>query len=129
MGDQKGELVGGLFDSVREIARLPECRNVCKNMYGNLVRRIKLLSPLFEELKDGDQELGEEDLKGLELLKRALDSAMVVLMSVNQGSKLCQVTTFGFLLESRRLGSELLSFGHAKNCTQLSCSGWNWFIR
>ncbi|OWM70219.1 hypothetical protein CDL15_Pgr026069 [Punica granatum] len=90
MGDRKGELVGALADSVREIAGLPECRNICKNMYSNLVRRIKLLSPLFEELKDGDQEIGEEDLEGLEVLKRALDSAKVVLKSVNQGSKLYQ---------------------------------------
>lgn len=98
MGDQKGELVGGLLKSVREIAGLHECRNICKNMYGNLVRRIKLMNPLFEELKDGDQELGEEELKGLELLKRALDSTKVVLMSVNQGSKLYQVTPFFWVL-------------------------------
>ncbi|KAK4799739.1 hypothetical protein SAY86_025104 [Trapa natans] len=90
MGDQKGEVVGGLLDSVRDVAGLPECRGICKIMYGNLVRRIKLLSPLFEELKDGRQELGEEELKGLELLKRAFNSAKVVLISVNQGSKLYQ---------------------------------------
>lgn len=77
-----------LAESVRAISELPECQNVCKNMYGNLVRRVKLLSPLFEELKDNGGELGEEDVKAFELLRLALDSAKDLLGSVNGGSKL-----------------------------------------
>ncbi|KAL3732024.1 hypothetical protein ACJRO7_028809 [Eucalyptus globulus] len=83
-----------LVESIKEVAGLPECRNCCKRMYGNLVRRIKLLSPLFEELRDGGGggggEVGEEGRRGFEMLRAALDSAVVVLRSVNQGSKLYQ---------------------------------------
>lgn len=80
-----------LSESVKSISELPECRNVCKKMYGNLVRRVKLLSPLFEELRDSNQELGEEEVKALESLRVALDSAKEVLGSVNGASKLYQV--------------------------------------
>lgn len=79
-----------LSESVKSISELPECRNVCKKMYGNLVRRVKLLSPLFEELRDSNQELGEEEVKALESLRVALDSAKEVLGSVNGASKLYQ---------------------------------------
>lgn len=79
-----------LVESIKEIASLPECGNCCKKMYGNLVRRVKLLSPLFEELKDGGGEIGEGDRRGFEMLGAALDSAVAVLRSVNQGSKLYQ---------------------------------------
>ncbi|XP_030450965.1 U-box domain-containing protein 14 [Syzygium oleosum] len=88
-----------LVESIREIASLPECRNCCRKMYANLVRRIKLLSPLFEELRDGGgggggeaggEEEEEEDRRGFEMLGAALDSAVAALRSVNQGSKLYQ---------------------------------------
>ncbi|XP_022990027.1 U-box domain-containing protein 14-like [Cucurbita maxima] len=79
-----------LKDFVREISELPECNGVCKKMYGELIRRVKLLSPMFEELRDGEEELGLDVLKSLELLTTALDSAMELLRSVNRGSKLYQ---------------------------------------
>ncbi|KAF5467074.1 hypothetical protein F2P56_016936 [Juglans regia] len=79
-----------LADSVKAISELPECRNVCKKMHGNLVRRVKLLSPLFEELRDSEEELCEDEVKALELLRLALDSAKELLRSVNGGSKLYQ---------------------------------------
>ncbi|CAN1238265.1 U-box domain-containing protein 14 [Linum grandiflorum] len=84
-------LVNGLMELVKEISGLPECRNVCKKMQGNLVRRIKLLSPMFEELKDGDeQELTKEAALGFQLLRAALHSALVHLRTVNEGSKVYQ---------------------------------------
>ncbi|KAJ1406376.1 Zinc finger, RING/FYVE/PHD-type [Sesbania bispinosa] len=84
----KAEVVGRLVESIKEISGLPECQNVYKRMYGNLVRRVKLLSPLFEELKDSDESLNDEQLGAFESLRVALDSAMTLLKSVNQGSKL-----------------------------------------
>ncbi|KAI7749865.1 hypothetical protein M8C21_027530 [Ambrosia artemisiifolia] len=91
MADQEGgDLVSQLVDSVREISGLPECRNAVKKMYGNLMRRVKLLSPLFEELKDNEQQLDDGDLKGLQALKIALNLALEVLKSVNDGSKIYQ---------------------------------------
>lgn len=88
--DSKSKMMGRLIDSVKEICGLPECKNVCKKMHGNLIRRIKLLSPLFEELKDSNEDLGEEAVKGFELLRISLDSAMELLKSTNEGSKVYQ---------------------------------------
>ncbi|XP_057733575.1 U-box domain-containing protein 14 [Arachis stenosperma] len=85
-------VVARLAESIKEISGLPECNNVCKRIYGNLVRRVKLLSPLFEELKDSDDEslLSDEQVAAFECLNVALDSANTLLNSVNHGSKLYQ---------------------------------------
>ncbi|KAJ6720236.1 U-BOX DOMAIN-CONTAINING PROTEIN 14 [Salix viminalis] len=88
--DPNSELMTRLVDSVKEISTLPECRNVSKKMHDNLVRRIKLLSPLFEELKDNNEELSEEETKGFEVLRTALDSAKELLKLVVEGSKVYQ---------------------------------------
>ncbi|KAJ7970494.1 RING-type E3 ubiquitin transferase [Quillaja saponaria] len=88
--DSKVELLGRLVESVKEISSLPECQNVYKSMYGNLVRRVKLLSPLFEESRDSDKLLSAEDLRGFESLRIALDSAKDLLKLVNRGSKIYQ---------------------------------------
>ncbi|CAN1339422.1 U-box domain-containing protein 14 [Linum perenne] len=90
MDDNNMGLVSRLMELVREISGLPECRNVCKRMQGNLVRRIKLLSPMFEELKDANEELSKDAAKGFELLRAALDSALDHLRTVNEGSKVYQ---------------------------------------
>jgi hypothetical protein len=91
MEDPEDSVLSRLVESVKAISEFPECRNACKKMYGSLVRRVKLLSPLFEELRDSEKELGEEEVKALESLRIALDSAKDVLGSVNGGSKLYQV--------------------------------------
>lgn len=99
-GDSKDELVKPLSELVKQISELPECRNVFKKIHGNLIRRIKLLSPLFEELRDGDEELDQEDVQGFELLRIALNSAMELLQSENAGSKLHQVLNSASFLVS-----------------------------
>ncbi|KAF7811758.1 U-box domain-containing protein 14 [Senna tora] len=87
--NSKAVMVDRLLGSIKDISGLPECRNVCKKVYGNLVRRVKLLSPLFEEIKDSDCEsLGDEEIRSFEPLAIALDSALSLLKFVNQGSKL-----------------------------------------
>ncbi|TKY51623.1 U-box domain-containing protein 14 [Spatholobus suberectus] len=88
--NSKAEALGRLVECIKEISGLPECQNFCKRAYGNLVRRVKLLSPLFEELKDSDESLSEEQLESFEALLVALDSAKTLLKAVNQGSKLYQ---------------------------------------
>lgn len=89
--DRQNSVPNLLIESVKAISELPECRNVFKKMYGNLERRVKLLSPLLEEIRDCDDDLNEEEVKGLKLLRVAMDSAKEHLESVNQGSKLYQV--------------------------------------
>ncbi|KAL3520753.1 hypothetical protein ACH5RR_018902 [Cinchona calisaya] len=83
-------LLSQLSESIRTISILPECRTVVKKIYSNLVRRIKLLSPLIEELKDSEEELQDDVVRGLELLRIALDSALELLKSVREGSKILQ---------------------------------------
>ena len=92
----KGVVMSRLVECIKEISGLPESQNLCKKVYGNLVRRVKLLSPLFEELKDGDESLSDEQLQSFESLFVALDSAKTLLKDVNQGSKLYQVWLFVF---------------------------------
>ncbi|GMP69153.1 hypothetical protein CsSME_00028521 [Camellia sinensis var. sinensis] len=89
--DSKNALVSQLVMAIRDVSGFPDCRNASKKMYNNLVRRVKLLSPLFEELKDSEDELGAEEIRGFESLKVALDSARELLRSINEGSKLFQV--------------------------------------
>lgn len=82
-----------LSESVKGVCALPECRTVAKRMYGNLVRRVKLLSPLFEELQDGvgGDELRDNVVRGLNSLGDALESALRLLKSVREDSKIFQV--------------------------------------
>ncbi|KAG7947853.1 hypothetical protein I3843_14G115400 [Carya illinoinensis] len=91
--DLKDSVLSHLVESLKVISKFLECRNVYKKIYGNLAQRVKLLSPLFEELRDSDEELSEDDLKALESLSVALDSAKDVLQSINGGSKLYQGKT------------------------------------
>ncbi|KAK4435976.1 U-box domain-containing protein 14 [Sesamum alatum] len=81
-----------LSECVRAISALPDCRTVSKKMYCNLVRRVKLLSPLFEELKDGrgEEQLRDDVVRGLDSVRIALDSALQLLKSVHEGSKIFQ---------------------------------------
>lgn len=89
--DPRISVLSRLAESVKTISELPECRNAFRKIYGNFVRRVKLLSPLFEELRDSDKALGVEEVIALESLGEALNSAKELIKSVNQGSKLYQV--------------------------------------
>ncbi|XP_010557715.1 PREDICTED: U-box domain-containing protein 14 [Tarenaya hassleriana] len=90
--DSEGKLMSRLVDSVKEISGLYGCKGVFKKAHGDLVRRIKLLSPLFEELRDGDVKLKDEEARGFEILRIALDSGKELLRSINGGSRLYQVS-------------------------------------
>lgn len=86
------DVLGQLCGLVDAIYGLPDCRTVSKKMYGNLVRRVKLLSPLFEELKEGGVEegIGSDAVEGLASLRAAIESALELLKSVHEGSKIFQ---------------------------------------
>ncbi|KAI3969172.1 hypothetical protein MKW92_047870 [Papaver armeniacum] len=91
MEDSEREVVvNELFEIVREISGFPECKNTSKKLYSNLLRRVKLLSPLFEELKDIEILIDEDEIRGLGCLKVGLEAAKNLLRSVNEGSKLFQ---------------------------------------
>lgn len=93
-GHAKSRLEGAfVLDSLAkvmgDISALPECRGPLRRPYGNLARRVKLLSPLFEELRDGG-ELGDGVVEALRNLGEGLVSTFELLRSVNDGSKLYQ---------------------------------------
>ena len=95
--ESKDALVSQLVMAIRDVSLVPECRNASKKMYHNLVRRVKLLSPLFEELKDSEVELGNDEARGFESLKVAFDSARELLRSINEESKIFQVVLVFFV--------------------------------
>lgn len=98
--ETRNSVLSQLVDSVKAVSELPECRNVFKKISGDLVRRVKLLSPLFEELRDSDEALDEEELKPLESLRISLDSTKELLNSVNHGSRIYQV----FFIKKKKIG-------------------------
>ncbi|KAL2922827.1 U-box domain-containing protein 14 [Bienertia sinuspersici] len=87
-------IITQLLNIIKEISSLSECKNSSKRLYSNLVRRVKLLSPLFEELVDREDEdvelLSVDQVHGLELLLYALISAKTLLKQVQESSKLFQ---------------------------------------
>ena len=92
-------VVSSLSRTVFEISNLPECRGPFRRSCCDLARRVKLLSPLFDEIHDG---IGEGSVDGVEIgalssLLAALASAKDLLQSVGEGSKLHQVRSiWGF---------------------------------
>lgn len=96
------ELMSRLVDSVKEISGFSSSRGFIGKIQGDLVRRITLLSPFFEELIDVNVDLKEDQIPGFEVMRIALDSSLELFRSVNGGSKLFQVTTH-YLLSSLNL--------------------------
>ncbi|XP_009777581.1 U-box domain-containing protein 13-like [Nicotiana sylvestris] len=89
MGEEdKGEIVQKLIETVNEISSINEFRNSVKKQYCNLARRLKLLTPMFEEIRDCKEPLPVDSLKALVSLKLALQSAKDVLKFGSEGSKI-----------------------------------------
>ncbi|XP_021726871.1 U-box domain-containing protein 14-like [Chenopodium quinoa] len=87
-------IITQLIQIIKEISSFPECKNTSKRLYSNLVRRVKLLSPLFEELVDREDDeielLPVDQVKSFESLLIVLKSAKDLLKWVQESSKLYQ---------------------------------------
>lgn len=59
-----------------------------KKECSTLIRRVKLLIPLFEEVRDLKLTISEEDLACFNALEAALNNAKILLLLCNTGSKL-----------------------------------------
>ncbi|KAJ9128671.1 hypothetical protein P3X46_034623 [Hevea brasiliensis] len=88
MEEEKGAVVQSLIDTVNEIASISDYRYTVKKQYCNLARRLKLLTPMFEEIRESKEPIPEETAKALVLLKQALDSAKELLRFGSEGSKI-----------------------------------------
>ncbi|CAM8958503.1 unnamed protein product [Rhodiola kirilowii] len=100
MEDEKGWLAQALIDTVNEIAAISDFRPPVKKPYCNLARRLKLLTPMFEEIKDSKDAVPEESMNALMALRDAMDDAKEILKLRNEGSKIYLV------LEREKIMSE-----------------------
>ncbi|KAG6491114.1 U-box domain-containing protein 12-like [Zingiber officinale] len=86
-----GEAVDALLAVVSEVSALPEIRGPLSRMCCDLARRVKLLLPLFDELRDDPDSIGLIELRSLESLCATIVEAKDALRLVNEGSKIYQV--------------------------------------
>ncbi|KAK9105494.1 hypothetical protein Scep_022338 [Stephania cephalantha] len=101
--EESKEVVNRLMEIVKEISGFLDCRNTSKKLYSNLSRRMKLLSPLFEELKDSEEVLGDDDVRALLCMKIAFEAARDLLRSLPfvHTQKLREKGRGDFCLENR----------------------------
>jgi hypothetical protein len=81
-------LVQSLVDELVEISAISEFKNAYRRQFCNLSRRIKLLGPLIEELKESKNPVPDKEVDRLAQLKKALDSAKELLRLGSEGSKI-----------------------------------------
>ncbi|EXC10629.1 U-box domain-containing protein 13 [Morus notabilis] len=86
--EKSGDLVQSLIELVGEIASISEYKCTVKKQYCNLARRLKLLTPMFEEIRDSKEALPQETVKALASFRDALQSAKDLLRFGSEGSKI-----------------------------------------
>ncbi|KAF8010721.1 hypothetical protein BT93_J1383 [Corymbia citriodora subsp. variegata] len=84
-------LAEGLIETANEIASISDYRCAVKKQYCSLARRLKLLVPMFEEVRESRRPVGEVAAGALASLKEALDSARDLLRFGSEGSKIYMV--------------------------------------
>ncbi|CAL0334088.1 unnamed protein product [Lupinus luteus] len=85
-------VVQSLIELVNEIAAISDYRPMVKKQYCNLARRLKLLTPMFEEIRELNKErIPLNTLKPLLAFKEALQSAKELLRFGSEGSKIYMV--------------------------------------
>ena len=97
MGDDEKDkacstVVQRLIELVNEIGGICDYRPMVKKQYCNLARRLKLLTPMFEEIRDMKEVIiSEETSKAMVDFKDALESARDILRFGSEGSKIYMV--------------------------------------
>ncbi|KAI3750046.1 hypothetical protein L2E82_20670 [Cichorium intybus] len=84
----KGGVVLKLIDIVSEISQISDYRCTVRKPFFNLARRLKLLSPLFEEIRDIKDPIPDDSYRSLLSLMEALESAKELLRLGSQASKI-----------------------------------------
>ncbi|KAL2486511.1 U-box domain-containing protein 13 [Abeliophyllum distichum] len=88
MEDDKAALSQKLIETVNEISAISDYRSTVKKQYTNLARRLKLLTPMFEEIRDSKDQIPDDSIKSLASLVNALESAKELLRFGSEGSKI-----------------------------------------
>ncbi|KAJ9704617.1 hypothetical protein PVL29_002936 [Vitis rotundifolia] len=88
-GSSEGDVIGEMMEVIENVGSYVGFRRTQRKESLNLVRRLKLLVPLLEELRElGTAAFSGEALGCLARLKKALVSAKKLLKSCNYGSKI-----------------------------------------
>eukprot|EP00268_Persea_americana_P037574 TRINITY_DN3722_c0_g1_i4.p1 TRINITY_DN3722_c0_g1~~TRINITY_DN3722_c0_g1_i4.p1 ORF type:complete len:658 (+),score=156.88 TRINITY_DN3722_c0_g1_i4:218-2191(+) len=85
------DLVQELIEIVDQISTISDFRNAFRKQFCNLARRLKLLAPMLEELRESKEAIEEEVMRDLVALKEALVKANDLLRFGSHGSKICLV--------------------------------------
>ncbi|GMH12758.1 hypothetical protein Nepgr_014599 [Nepenthes gracilis] len=88
MEDEKGQLLKNLMNTIDEATSISEYQTTMKKQYTNLARRLKLLTPMFEEIMESKEPLSEDTVKSLATFSEALDAAKDLLRFCIEGSKI-----------------------------------------
>ncbi|RWW21320.1 hypothetical protein BHE74_00004957 [Ensete ventricosum] len=85
-------VVESLLRAVEEIAAVSYHRNAYKKQFCNLSRRVRLLAPMFEELRDSKKPISDKAVTALASLGRAIGLAEELLRFGSRGSKISLCT-------------------------------------
>ncbi|XP_076935978.1 U-box domain-containing protein 13-like [Bidens hawaiensis] len=90
MADEVGRIgvILKLIDIVNEISAISDYRSTIRKPFFNLARRLKLLNPLFEEIRDIKDSVSDDSFRSLVSLMQALESAKELLRLGSEGSKI-----------------------------------------
>uniref|UniRef100_A0A1J3CJ85 RING-type E3 ubiquitin transferase n=1 Tax=Noccaea caerulescens TaxID=107243 RepID=A0A1J3CJ85_NOCCA len=102
MEEEKGAAAQSLIDVVNEISAISDYRISVKKLCSNLARRLKLLVPMFEEIRESNEPINEDTMGTLVSLKEAMSSAKDYLKFCSEGSKIYLV------MEREQVTSKLL---------------------
>lgn len=84
-------VVESLLRAVEEIAAISYHRNAYKKQFCNLSRRVRLLAPMFEELRESKKPISEKAVTTLASLGQAIGLAKELLRFGSRGSKISLV--------------------------------------
>ncbi|XP_022943939.1 U-box domain-containing protein 13-like [Cucurbita moschata] len=86
--ENNGGFFRSLIDLVNDVALISDYRYAVRKQYCNLARRLKLLIPMFEEMRDMKQALPDNTVGALVSLKKAMESTKELLRLGTEGSKI-----------------------------------------
>lgn len=88
----QSQIVLSLVDVVNSICLKGDYIKSHKKECAVLTRRVKLLAPLFEELRETRARLSQQQITAFDALEKALQSANKLLQMCHSGSKLYLVS-------------------------------------
>ncbi|CAO2840640.1 unnamed protein product [Amaranthus hypochondriacus] len=81
-------LLNRLIEKINEISSISDYRSPVKKQYCNLARRLKLLTPMFDEMKESEQKLTDDVIKNLVDFDEALNQTLDLLRFGSRCSKI-----------------------------------------